>query len=195
MKLKELLIENGIDKDIAEKCTNIANAEIHEEFIPKYQYDKKIIELQDLQEKNKNFNIKNEEVEELKTKLANKEEEFQNYKIDIEKKTENINKTNLIKEQLKKDGITSDKLINLLIKEVDMDSLEFENDNIKNWHDIGKSLKENYSDFYTTTQVEGVPSSTPPTTLSKNITKEDINNMSTEEINKNWESIIEILKK
>lgn len=195
MDLKEILISSGIESELADKCTQAINSELHKEFIPKMQYNKKVVELESLKEKADDLGAVNGELEQLKTQLANKEEEFNNYKIDIEKKQTQDIKINKIKEQLKKDGITSDKLVNLLVKEVDINSLEFEDDNIKDWETIGKSLKENYSDFYTSTQTVGAEPSTPPTNNLVSFTKEDIQNMSVEEINKNWENISQALKK
>ena len=194
MNLKEILVSNGIESDLAETCSQAINGELHKEFIPKAQYNKKVVELESLKEKADDMGAVNGQLEELKTKLANKEEEFNNYKIDIDKKQKQSTKLNKVKEQLKKDGITSDKLVDLLVKEVDLDSLEFENDNIKDWDNIGKSLKDNYSDFYTTTQTIGTEPTTPPTNNATNLTKEDIASMSTDEINKNWETISQILK-
>ncbi len=162
MDLKQILISSGIESELAEQCSKAINGELHKEFIPKAQYNKKVVELESLKEKADDLCAVNGELEQLKTQLANKEEEFNNYKIDIEKKSTQATKINKIKDQLKKDGITSDKLVNLLVKEVDINSLEFEDDNIKDWENIGKSLKENYSDFYTSTQTTGVEPSTPP---------------------------------
>lgn len=194
MDLKEILISSGIESELAEKCSQAINGELHKEFIPKMQYNKKVVELESLKEKADDLGAVNGELEQLKTQLANKEEEFNNYKIDIEKKQTQDIKINKIKEQLKKDGITSDKLVNLLVKEVDISSLEFEDNNIKDWETIGKSLKENYSDFYTSTKTIGAEPSTPPTNNLVSFTKEDIQNMSVEEINKNWENISRTLK-
>lgn len=194
MNLKEILTNNGIELELAEKCSQAINGELHKEFIPKAQYNKKVVELQELKEKSDDLGAVNTQLETLKQQLQSKEEEFANYKKDIEKTQKQSEKINIIKEQLKNDGIKNNKLIDLLIKEVEVDNVEIEEGRIKDWDNIGMSLKENYSDFYTTTEIKGNEPTNPPVKNQNKFTKEDIQKMTTEEINQNWQNISEILK-
>lgn len=50
----------------------------------------------------------------------------------------------------------------MLTKEIDLETLEIENDAIKDWDNIVNPLKENYSDFIKQESVSGLGSVQPP---------------------------------
>ena len=110
-----------------------------------------------------------------KTKYEMLKDEFKEYKKGIEEKATKESKSKAYRDILKEAGI-SDKRIDAVLKVTDVDSLEFDDDgNVKDKDDLIKSIKEEWSDFIQTADVQGANTETPPTnTGGKAMTKEDI---------------------
>ena len=111
-----------------------------------------------------------------KTKYEMLKEEFKEYKKDIEAKATKENKAKAYKDILKEAGI-SEKRIEAVLKVSDVDSIEFDDEGkVKDKDDLLKSIKEEWSDFIQTADVQGAKTDNPPenTGGSKTLTKDDI---------------------
>lgn len=113
--------------------------------------------------------------EKYKTKYEMLKDEFKEYKKDIEAKATKENKSKAYKELLKEAGI-SDKRMESVLKVSDIDSIEFDDEgNIKNKDDLLKGIKEEWSDFIQTANVQGADTENPPSnTGGQTMTKTDI---------------------
>lgn len=110
-----------------------------------------------------------------KTKYEMLKEEYKEYKKGIEEKATKESKSKAYKELLKEAGI-SDKRIESVLKVSDIDSIEFDDDgNIKNKDELLNGIKEEWSDFIQTADVQGANTENPPAnTGGKTITRDDI---------------------
>lgn len=111
-----------------------------------------------------------------KTKYEMLKEEFKEYKKDIEAKATKENKAKAYKDILKEAGI-SEKRIDAVLKVSDVDSIEFDDEGkVKDKNDLLKSIKEEWSDFIQTADVQGAKTDNPPANTggSKTLTKDDI---------------------
>lgn len=112
----------------------------------------------------------------FKTKYEMLKEEFKEYKKDIEAKATKENKTKAYKDILKEAGI-SEKRIDAVLKVSDVDSIELDDEGkVKDKDDLLKSIKEEWSDFIQTADVQGAKTDNPPANTggSKTLTKDDI---------------------
>lgn len=117
-----------------------------------------------------------DEVEEkYKTKYEMLKDEFKEYKKGIEEKATKESKAKAYKEILKEAGI-SGKRIESVLKVSDVDSIEFDDDgNVKDKDELLKGIKEEWSDFIQTADVQGARTENPPAnTGGQTMTKEDI---------------------
>lgn len=164
MNIKQILINNGIEAEQAESLKELITRDIHTDFVPKTQYAKKVQLIDSMQEKINDFEAKAESInkDEYKDKYDALVSEFDQYKADIQNKETRANKSNLLNAKLKESGVTNPKLISLLSKEFDLDKIEIEDNNIKNWDNILNPVKENYSDFFETTGISGAEPNNPP---------------------------------
>jgi len=168
MDIKQILVDAGIEAEVAEKASkNIGKAQA-EEFIPKVQYNKIAGENKTLKTDYDTLKLesdnKDAEITGYKTLKTNYDTlvtEHNNYKTEIETKETNSTKTSKLKESLKASGF-NEKIIPLLTKEFSLDKIEIEGDKIKGWEELSKGVIEGYKDFITTTNTEGNPPATPP---------------------------------
>lgn len=113
--------------------------------------------------------------EKYKTKYEMLKDEFKEYKKGIEEKATKENKAKAYREILKEAGI-SDKRIESVLKVSDVDSIEFDDDgNVKDKDELLKGIKEEWSDFIQTADVQGANTDNPPAnTGGKTVTRDDI---------------------
>lgn len=111
----------------------------------------------------------------FKAKYEMLKEEFKEYKKDIEAKATKEGKLKAYKELLKEAGI-SDKRIDSVLKVSDVDSIEFDDEgNIIDKDELVKGIKDEWSDFIQTAEVQGATTENPPAnTGGKSMTKDDI---------------------
>lgn len=162
MDIKKILSDNGITENI-DKLEDLISKEIGKSFVPKTQYNKKVQALDTLAEEKNEIEAKLQASSnsEDAQKLADLQQEFDNYKNNIETKQIVEQKTSKLTESLKTEGF-NDKIISLLTKEFDIDNIEIEEDKIKNWEELVKPVKESYADFISNTVEVGAGSITPP---------------------------------
>lgn len=113
--------------------------------------------------------------EKYKTKYEMLKDEFKEYKKGIEEKATKENKAKAYREILKEAGI-SDKRIESVLKVSDVDSIEFDDDGkVKDKDELLKGIKEEWSDFIQTADVQGANTDNPPAnTGGKTVTRDDI---------------------
>jgi len=164
------------DVEITDKTLKAIEKEIKaeqgKEFVPKEQYSKKtdrIIELEaenkDLQGKSADADTYKQKFEDLQTKydadIAAKEKEYSDYKTNVESEKTTSAITADIETRLLKDG-ANQKLVKLLLKEVDVTKAEYKDGAVSNYDDLTKSVKESYADVFGTTTTTGAGVATPP---------------------------------
>lgn len=164
MNIKQILKNAGLEESVVNSLAETINAEIPKEFVKKDQYNKKVQLIDSMQEQINDFEAKasNVKEDEYKAKYEALVGEFDQYKADIENKEVLATKSSLLKDKLKESGISNPKLVDLLAKEFDVNSLEVEEGNIKDWENVLNPIKENYSDFFAVETTAGVEPNTPP---------------------------------
>lgn len=141
-----------------------------------------------------NETIKANGADAWKVKYDAIKEEYDNYKSDISAKETTRAKQAAYREVLKAAGV-SDKRIDSIIKVSDVDSVELdESGKIKEADKLTESIKNEWADFIVSTNTQGANTATPPATSKKSFSREDIDKMTPDEINKNWETIKNSLK-
>ena len=141
-----------------------------------------------------NETIKANDSDAWKVKYDAIKEEYDNYKSDISAKETTRAKQAAYREVLKAAGV-SDKRIDSIIRVSDIDSVELdESGKIKEADKLTESIKNEWADFIVSTNTQSANTATPPTNSQKSFSREDIDKMSPEEINKNWETIKNSLK-
>ena len=116
--------------------------------------------------------------------------EFDQYKNDVQAKETKAAKEAAYRAILK-DANLSEKGIEKAIKYAEWDKIELgEDGKLKGANDHIKAVREEWSEYVTTTTTTGAKTSTPPANNhAKNYTAAEIKNMSAAEINANWDSI------
>ena len=171
MNLLEILTDLGIDADVAGKAVKSINKEIPLEFIPKDQYNKKILELDEVKKASKEIATKLTEAEAYKEKVATLEDEYKNYKQTVEDGKTLSDKQSAVREQLKADG-ANPKLIKLLEKEIDFSKITIADGKVQNWEEITKPLKTEYAEIFGTTENKGADTGNPVTGDNKTEAKD-----------------------
>lgn len=109
-----------------------------------------------------------------KDKFEALQKEYDDFKADVESKQTTAKKESAFRNILKDIGIP-DKRIDSVVKVSDINGIELDGEGIKDVETLKESLKKEWSDFITTTKVEGVPSANPPSNTGKTtMTKEQI---------------------
>lgn len=109
-----------------------------------------------------------------KDKFEALQKEYNDFKADVESKQTTAKKESAFRNILKDIGIP-EKRIDSVVKVSDINGIELDGEGIKDEATLKESLKKEWSDFITTTKVEGVPSANPPTSTGKTtMTKEQI---------------------
>lgn len=189
--IKDILKQYGIEEKIDEIESAIKGS-LHEEYVPKKQYNKKVQALDKLQEKVDDLEAKGEN-NELQEKYNNLEKEYNDYKQTVETEKVNADKDKALVEALKTTGF-SDSIVKLMQKQFDLSKLELEEGKIKDWDTLVAPFKEEYAGFISEEVEEGLGSVNPPTDnkgMALNI--DAIKNMTTEQINENWEAVSKVL--
>ena len=159
-------------------------------------YKAKADELAEVQQKldEANETIKANGSDAWKVKYDAIKEEYEKYKSDMSAKETTRAKQAAYREVLKAAGV-SEKRIDSIIKVSDIDSVELdESGKIKEADKLTESIKNEWADFIVSTNTQGANTATPPTNSKKSFSREDIDKMSPDEINKNWETIKNSLK-
>ena len=116
--------------------------------------------------------------------------DFDKYKAEVAAKETKAAKEAAYRAILK-DANLSEKGIEKAIKYAEWDKIELgEDGKLKGANDHIKAVREEWSEYVTTTTTTGAKTSTPPANNpAKNYTTAEIKNMSAAQINANWDSI------
>lgn len=188
MDIKAILKRCGVEGELVDTIADTINAEIPKEFVSKAQYSKKVNLIDELNNNIADLEAKGN-TDEYKTKYEALEIEYNNFKTGIETEKTNATKSSTLREQLKAEGF-NEKMIKLLEKNFDLESIEIEEDKIKGWDNMVKPIKEEYADFIPVETQTGNPPATPPANVSgKTYTTEMLKSMSAQEIAQNYDAI------
>ncbi len=157
--IKDILKQYGVEEKVDEIESAIKGS-LHEEYVPKKQYNKKVQALDKLQEKVDDLEAKGEN-NELQEKYNNLEKEYNDYKQTVETEKVNAGKNKALVEALKETGF-SDSIVKLMQKQFDLSKLEIEEGKIKDWDNLVKPYKEEYAGFINKEVEEGQGSANPP---------------------------------
>ncbi len=160
MDIKAILKRCGVPEENIEGVEEALRMEIPKNFVSKQQYSKKIGQLDDLQNTIADLEakIENSNTDEYKSRYEALEGEFNDYKAGIEKEKTNNKKISLLNKNLK-DARANEEALELLTKAFDIDSLELEEDNIKDWDNVLAPIKEKYKGFFGEEVVTGAQAS------------------------------------
>lgn len=117
---------------------------------------------------------KKNEKDPYKVKYEAMKEEFEDYKKQINDEKAKAKKEDAYRKLLLDAGV-SEKRIEKVLKVSDVDSVEFDDDGkVKNSKELTDSIKEEWSDFITTTKQKGADVANPPAGEKTKKTKEEI---------------------
>lgn len=114
--------------------------------------------------------------------------EYESYKTEQTAKEAQNAKEKAYRELLVGAGV-SEKRIPSILKVTDFGTLEMENGKFKDQDSLLENIKTEWSDFVTTTQVQGATTPKPINNAPTRYTRDDIAKMSAQEINQNWEAV------
>ena len=115
--------------------------------------------------------------------------EFDTYKAGVEKKEKNAQKSKALDKAFEDAGVKRDTFRRSMLKAWDMDSVELDDTGaIKDMDGLTAAVKKDYADFIATGEDKPLPPNNPPAGGGQKYTAADIEKMSTDEINKLWES-------
>lgn len=162
MDLLKILKNAGIEESRIEEVKDSITREIGTDFIPKTQYQKKVLALNELQEKYNDIEAAatSENKDEYKEKYSALEQEFNAFKTNLEAEKVRGTKLSILKSKLEEEKFNKD-IIGLLAKEFDIDSLEIEDNNIKEWDSLATPIKDKYKGFIQEEVVSGTSSANP----------------------------------
>lgn len=167
MDILKILKAHNLEGDSAELIETAIKNEIHKSFIPKAQYNKKVNELDAVKTENDDFRARAEQPNEFEgkyndtvAKLESLQGEFDRYKSDITLKETRNTIRGKIEKGLKENGFTNDKVVDLLLKDLNYDEISLDGDELKGF-DLN-SFSDNYKEFKTKSTTEGAPLFNPP---------------------------------
>lgn len=122
------------------------------------------------------------------------QKEFDDYKQQVEDERKYAVDTSDLLDIANAAGIRRPRWQEIAARDFDRSKIKRGEDNaITNRDELIEVMKSSNADFIATTDTKGVPPANPPTGGGQAFTKADIEKMSTEEINKNWEAISKVL--
>lgn len=208
--LKEIIGNIEFDeenKGAAEEITKAIKSEMAKHMIPKTEFNAKNEALKELQEKyNADISERDNQLEGLKKSAGNAEElqakikeyetnnsnikaEYDSKLAEMQTKAINDRKNFAVREALNKLN-PKEGAIDLISSKIDLEKLSYDGDNLIGLNDIVENVKNNYGWALGETKISGTePNVTDTKNTFSGITKDQLKNMSAEEINANWDAI------
>jgi hypothetical protein len=84
-------------------------------------------------------------------------DEIKNIQSSNDNEITNLKKSYMVKDFLRDNGVTKSKNVDLLFKSINLENIKLENDKLIGASDILKSMKEDYSELFTKTKLDGKP--------------------------------------
>lgn len=192
-------------KQLQEKLENVTPETVKE--VMQWILDGHTASLEAVQEERDAFKAKAETVDDITRErdvykeqaeksgdAAKVQAEFDAYKAGVEKRELNARKTTALDAAFKAAGVARDVFRAKMLKTWDMDTVELdEGGKIKDMDGVNAAIQKDWSDFIATSEDKPLPSNNPPSGGGQKFTAADINKMSEDEINKNWEAISKAL--
>ena len=167
MDLLKILKAHNIEGEAAEAIETAIKKDIHTSFIPKSQYNKKVQELDAVKVEADDLKARSEAPNEYElkyndtlTKLEALQGEFDGYKADIAQKETRTTINNKVTKLLNDEGYTNEKVVNLLLKNLDYENIKLEGEDMQGF-DLSAFTK-GYEDFKTVSNTEGTVAFNPP---------------------------------
>lgn len=168
MDLIKILNAQGIEGESAELIETAIKGQLNKEFIPKAQYNKKVQELYALKEEADDLRAQKDMPNEFEakyndalTKLEALQGDYDAYKQGVETKEVRSTINSKVTKMLNGEGFTNEKVVSLLLKNLDYEGLKLEGDDLVGF-DLN-AFTEGYDEFKTVRNTEGTGSITPPT--------------------------------
>lgn len=122
------------------------------------------------------------------------QKEFDDYKAGVERDKTNAKKSAALTAAFEQAGVKREAFRKAMLRGWDMDKVELDdNGAIKDMDGLKATVEKDYADFIATSEDKPLPSNNPPSGGGQKFTAADINKMSEDEINKNWEAISKAL--
>lgn len=116
--------------------------------------------------------------------------EFDTFKAQVAKNELNARKRTALDAAFKSAGVARDTFRASMLKAWDMDSVELDDKGaIKDMDGLNAAVQKDYADFIASAKDAPLPKNDPPGSGKQTFTAADIDKMSMDEINKNWEAI------
>ena len=204
--LENLLKENGIEK--TEDIVESFKKEFPNHAVPKEQYNKKVYKIEEIESElnsaNKQLEQTNDQIDKLKGDAEGKEEikkqlesiqaEYNEYKESEQDRINSIKKRSVLEKELLTSNVPED-AVDLLISDFNIDDMELDEEgNIKNLNDHKEKVKQKRPSLFGKEKIKG-HKPTDGDSEETVIDMDNIDNMTEEQINKNWDKISEQLSK
>ena len=167
MDILKILKAYNLEGDQAEAIEAAIKKDIHTSFIPKTQYNKKVQELDAVKTEADDLKARSEAPNEFESKyndiskeLEALRGEYDGYKADIERRETRNTINDKVTKLLNNDGYTNEKVVNLLLKNLDYDKISLDGEEVAGF-DLSAFTK-GYEEFKTVSNTEGTPAITPP---------------------------------
>lgn len=122
------------------------------------------------------------------------QKEFDDYKAGVERDKTNAKKSAALTAAFEQAGVKREAFRKAMLRGWDMDKVELDDNGvIKDMDGLKATVEKDYADFIATSEDKPLPSNNPPSGGGQKFTAADINKMSEDEINKNWEAISKAL--
>jgi hypothetical protein len=117
------------------------------------------------------------------------QKEFDDYKAGVERDKTNAKKSAALTAAFEQAGVKREAFRKAMLRGWDMDKVELDDNGvIKDMDGLKATVEKDYADFIATSEDKPLPSNNPPSGGGQKYTAADIEKMSTDEINKLWES-------
>ena len=123
------------------------------------------------------------------------QKEFEAFKTQIETEKTNTAKREAVRTALRNGGVERSDFQDLIINSMNLADVNITDEGIENADTFIESTKSKYPSCFGTVQEGGTPPITPPSGGGKTFTRAQIEKMTPDEINENWEAVQKVLAK
>lgn len=123
------------------------------------------------------------------------QKEFEAFKTQIETEKTNTAKREAVRTALRNGGVERSDFQDLIINSMNLADVNITDEGIENADTFIESTKSKYPSCFGTVQEGGTPQITPPSGGGKTFTRAQIEKMTPDEINENWEAVQKVLAK
>ena len=121
--------------------------------------------------------------------------EFEAFKTQVQTEKTNTAKRDAVRTALRNGGVERSDFQDLIINSMNLDDVNMTDDGIENADTFIESTRTKYPSCFGTVQEGGTPPITPPSGGGKTLTRAQIEKMTPDEINANWDAVQQALAK